>query len=91
MSANYPNLTYEQICNLTDFYNFVDTDHDGFITIEEIKLACAVDINNDGVISEEEMITCAKTWLNSYLALQDKNSDNRLTLHEILQFNNDTT
>lgn len=32
---------------IVEFFNFVDTDHDGFITIEDIKNACAVDINQD--------------------------------------------
>jgi len=90
MSANYPNLTYEELCNLTEFFNFVDTDHDGLITMEEIKVACGADINQDGAISEEEMITCARVWLNTYLAIQDINNDTKLSLHEILKFNNDT-
>ena len=90
MSASYPKLTYEEFCNLTEFFNFVDTNHDGFITVEEIKVACGVDINQDGAISEEEMITCARVWLNTYLAIQDINNDTKLSLDEILKFNNDT-
>lgn len=90
MSANYPNLTYAEICTLTEFFNFVDSNHDGFITVDEIKETCGVDINNDGAISEEEMITCARVWLNSYLAIQDTDEDAKLTLHEVLKFNNDT-
>jgi Ca2+-binding EF-hand superfamily protein len=90
MSVSYPKLTYEELCTLTEFFNYVDTDHDGFITKEEIKVACGVDINQDGAISEEEMITCARIWLTTYLTNQDINNDMKLTLHEILQYNNDT-
>jgi hypothetical protein len=53
----------------TEFFNFVDTNHDGFITISEIK--------NDNLCK-------------NIMGLQDTNVDKKLTLHEILQFNNDT-
>ncbi len=31
------NPAYGEFCTLTEFFNFVDTNHDGFITISEIK------------------------------------------------------
>lgn len=86
----YPNLTAEEISTLTEYFYFIDADHDGFITIQEIKVACGVDINQDGTISEEEMYQCARGWLNDYLSQQDKDNDSKVTLHELLQFNNDT-
>ena len=90
MSAIYPKLTHEDVLNLTEFFNYVDDNHDGFITIEEIKKACAVDIDGDGTITETEMLKCAQVWLDSYMKLQDINFDSKLTLDEILKYNNDT-
>lgn len=87
---SYPKLTNDEILTMTEFFRFVDSDNDGFITIQEIKMACSVDINQDGVISEEEITQCARGWVNDYLSQQDRDNDGKVTLHELLQFNNDT-
>ena len=86
----YPNLTIEDIQVMTEFFNFVDQDHDGLLTIEEIKTACQVDINMDGVISEEERAQCARVWTDFVFANQDMNGDNKISLEELLKYNNDT-
>lgn len=80
-------LTSDDIAVLTDFFQFVDTDKDGYVSVEEIKDACAVDINGDGVTSEEERITCAKPWLDRFLAQQDTNTDGKISLQELIAFN----
>ena len=72
---------------LTEFFTFVDADHDGFITIEEIKEACKVDINKDGSITEDERIQCARVWITEKLPLQDTNNDQKLSLAELLAYN----
>lgn len=89
MSA-YPKLSSDEVSVLTEFFNFVDTNHDGYITVEEIKMACAVDINGDGIISNEEILKGAGVWLNSYLSQQDLDMDAKVSLQELLKFNNDT-
>lgn len=90
MSSIYPNLTNEELFNLTEFFNFVDADHNGYITVEEMKVACGVDIDGDGTITDAEMLQCARVWLDTYLSLQDVDKDTKITLHELLKFNNDT-
>jgi Ca2+-binding EF-hand superfamily protein len=76
----------DKIETLTSFFDFVDTDHDGFITVNEIRDACSVDVNADGIISEEEIVACAKPWLDS-LNLQDLDGDTRISLAELLAYN----
>ena len=71
---------------IVEFFNFVDTDHDGFITVSEIKNACAVDINQDGVISEDEKLQCARVWIQDKFPLQDLDNDQRVSLSEMLQY-----
>lgn len=71
---------------IAEFFAFVDTDHDGYITVEEIKAACAVDINGDGAITEEERLQCARVWINEKLPLQDLDADHRITLQELLTY-----
>lgn len=71
---------------IVDFFNYVDTDHDGYITVDEIRNACSVDINNDGVIDAFEAEIGAAPWLNA-LPLEDLNGDHKLSLTELLQSN----
>eukprot|EP00195_Chlamydomonas_chlamydogama_P013098 CAMPEP_0202904042 /NCGR_PEP_ID=MMETSP1392-20130828/27629_1 /ASSEMBLY_ACC=CAM_ASM_000868 /TAXON_ID=225041 /ORGANISM="Chlamydomonas chlamydogama, Strain SAG 11-48b" /LENGTH=228 /DNA_ID=CAMNT_0049591495 /DNA_START=299 /DNA_END=986 /DNA_ORIENTATION=- len=61
----------------------------GYITAEDIKRDCAVDINRDGYITEQEATQGANPWL-ALLRSQDRNGDGRISLDELLQFNNDT-
>jgi Ca2+-binding EF-hand superfamily protein len=87
---SYPNLTQDDIETMAIFFQWMDTDKDGFVTVDEIKDACAVDLNGDGVITEEEKTQCAQAWLGSYLSQQDVDGDARISLHELLKYNNDT-
>lgn len=87
---SYPLLTSDDIETITLFFLFVDSDKDGFITVSEIREACAVDINNDGVISEEEKDAGADPWLTQYLSQQDLDADQKISLHELLLYNNNS-
>jgi hypothetical protein len=71
---------------IVEFFNFIDTDHDGFITVDEIKEACAVDIDQNGVITEAEKLQCARVWLQDKLPLQDLNGDQKISLDELLAY-----
>jgi len=71
---------------LTDFFNFVDTDFDGFITVNEIRNACAVDVNADGTIDVAEIDACSAPW-TAKLSTQDLNGDQKLSLQELLSYN----
>lgn len=90
MSAQYPQLTADDIDIITRFFQFVDADSDGFITIAEIREACAVDLDGDGTVSESEKDACSAPWINGYLTSEDTDGDRRITLAELLQYNNDT-
>jgi Ca2+-binding EF-hand superfamily protein len=85
--TTYTYLTSDDIQTLTEFFNFVDTDHDGLITINEIKEVCAVDINADGVISEDEILLSASPWIDNMLINQDLDHDSKLSLEELLKYN----
>ena len=71
---------------IAEFFNYIDTDHDGFITVNEIKEACAVDINQDGIVSEDEKLQCAHVWLQETFPLQDLDGDQKISLAELLVF-----
>lgn len=83
-------LSTDDINTISDFFSFVDTNSDGYIGTKEIKNACAVDINCDGIITEEERTSSSYPWLNDYFYLQDIDQDNKISLTELLQYNNDT-
>ena len=84
----YPNLTADDVDTLSLFFDWVDADRDGLITLAEIKEACAVDLDGDGFITEEEKTACAQAWIAA-LAQQDVDGDQKLTLDELLTYNND--
>ena len=88
--SSYPHLTSDEIETLTIFFNWVDQDKDGFVTVFEIKQACAIDLDGNGVITESEKLQCAGPWLASLTSEQDLDNDTRLSLHELLQYNNDS-
>lgn len=73
---------------LVEFFAFVDADKDGFITVDEIKEACKVDIDGDGTISDDEKIQCARIWVNEKLPLQDFDGDGKISLAEMLAYAN---
>lgn len=85
----YPNLTSDDIETITAFFNFVDTNNDGFVSIDEIQTAMAVDLNGDGTITVDEKVAAGQKWTSTYFIAEDFNSDNLLTLQELLKFNND--
>lgn len=84
-------LTQDMIDTLTMFFNWVDTNQDGFISLEEIKNACAVDLDGNGTIDDSEKLACAKAWIETYLPLQDLDGDSRVSLSELLAFNNNSS
>lgn len=86
---SYPNLTSETIQVLTTFFNFVDSNNDGFVSITEIIAACQVDIDNNETITQSEIDSTAGPWIASLQANQDLNHDALLTVNELLQYNND--
>jgi Ca2+-binding EF-hand superfamily protein len=86
---SYPKLTADDIETMSLFFDWVDSDRDGYITIAEIKTACGVDIDGDGFVSEEEKTACAQAWIAA-LAQQDADADQKLTLEELLKYNNDS-
>ena len=86
--ASYPNLSTETVEIITRFFQSVDTDGDGFVTVDEIKSAEAVDVDGSGTITQAEIDSCAAPWLNAKTA-QDYNGDSKLSLQELLKFNND--
>jgi len=79
-------LSADTISSLQAFFNSVDADGDGFVTIAEIREACAVDINNDGVITDAEKDCTARQWLYDF-PLQDTDGDARLSFAELLDYN----
>ena len=85
---SYPNLTQDDVQTITTFFNYADLDHDGFITPQEINEAMAEDFNGDGTITDDEKIQGGKQWMQSNFNAQDFNSDQSLTLAELLQYNN---
>ena len=85
----YPKLTADEIETLSLFFDWVDADKDGYISITEIKEACAVDLDQDGFITEAEKEACARAWIAA-LADQDVDDDQKLTLEELLKYNNDS-
>lgn len=83
------NMTYlnDKTETLTDFFNWVDQDHDGFISKSEVNEAMAADIDNDGLISQTEKTESGLKWINSYYDAQDLNADDKISLSELLAFN----
>lgn len=81
-------LPADTVAILTAFFQYLDADHDGYVTINEIRDACSVDVNADGVVSSDEVDIGALPWLRE-LAQQDTNGDQKLTLQELLQYNLD--
>ncbi len=88
--SSYPRLSQDEIETITFFFQYIDTDHDGFVSVTEIQDACVVDYNGDGVVDAEERVRAGLPWMTDFFNQQDLDGDIRLTLHELLKFNNDT-
>lgn len=71
---------------LRHFFDWVDQDSDGFITIEEIKQACSVDIDGDGNVIESEKIWSARGWLERF-PFQDLDLNQQISFEELLAHN----
>lgn len=71
---------------LSTFFDYVDVNKNGFITVDEIRTACAVDVDADGVTTEDEIVACAKPWLDKFTS-QDYNNDQQISLQELLLYN----
>ncbi len=83
---SYPHLTADDQATLTAFFQAVDTDSDGKISVAEIKSACRVDTDGDGSITAAEIDTSALPWLNDFAA-QDFDDDAKISLSELLTYN----
>ena len=87
-SLLYPRLSEEDISVITEFFSFIDTNGDGIIDITEIRSACQIDINHDGIISESEKDQAARVWIRLYLDREDVQHNHAITLADLLTFNN---
>ena len=52
--------------SLRKFFDWVDGNGDGLISVAEIKEACGVDFNGDGVVDEAEKCRAAAEWIQKY-------------------------
>ena len=84
--STMPALSVDDISVITEFFNYVDTDHDGFITISEIRAAVAVDTDADGTISDIEITASALPWVSD-LVNQDADVDSKISLVELIAYN----
>jgi Ca2+-binding EF-hand superfamily protein len=85
---SYNNLTQDDIDTITLFFNFVDLDKDGYITPNEINEAMKEDFNGDGIIIDDEKIAGGRQWMESNFNAQDFNADDKISLAELLEYNN---
>ena len=78
---NYINYHHFRLLkrNAVEIIDSIPCDN-GYITVTEIRKACAVDINNDGVISKDEKDRTSRVWIQTYFGSQDLNSD--IILHK---------
>ena len=85
--------TQDKIATLTAFFNYVDEDHDGFITPAEIEDAMAVSFPDpvtgvsNGIITEADKEQAGQEWLSVYFGQQDTNHDGKISLQELLAWN----
>jgi hypothetical protein len=80
-----PALSVNDIAILLEFFNYVDTDHDGFITVAEIR-AAVTDTNADGTNSKLQIVASSLPWLTA-LTNQYIDGDSRITLSELMECN----
>lgn len=87
MSFTYKNLSQDDIDTISEFFNYVDTDKDGSISKSDIESAMSIDLNKDGVISNDERLSAGVQWFQNNFNLQDLNRNQVLSLTELLKFN----
>jgi len=80
-----PALSVNDIAILLEFFNYVDTDHDGFITVAEIR-AAVTDTNADGTNSKLQIVASFLPWLTA-LTNQYTDGDARINLSELMECN----
>lgn len=85
----YNNLIQDDIDTITLFFNFVDAGRDGYITPDEISEAMAVDLTGDNIITDAEKIKAGQEWMANTFNAQDFDHDQKISLSELLQYNND--
>jgi hypothetical protein len=64
-------------------FRCVDKDHDGFISVNEIKAACAVDWDGDGVISEAEKNAGIGGMVQAVASLAGVEGDQKFSLRDL--------
>lgn len=84
-------MNQDTIASVSAFFAYVDKDGDGFITPSEAQAAMAVDYNSDGVVSGDEQVKAGAQWVqNGPFAAQDLDGDQKITLVELLSYNERT-
>jgi Ca2+-binding EF-hand superfamily protein len=78
---SYPNLSNDDVNTITDFFNEVDTNKDGYISVAEVTAAMTVIVNNITYDNSQE-------WLANYFSAEDFNQDHMISLAELLLYNN---
>lgn len=78
---SYPNLSNDDITTIIDFFNVVDTNKDGYISVAEITAAMTVIVDNITYDNSNQ-------WLANYFSVEDFNQDNFISLDELLLYNN---
>ena len=78
---SYSNLSNDDRITITDFFNEVDTNKDGYISVAEITVAMTVIVNNITYDNSQE-------WLLNYFSAEDFNQDHLISLDELLLYNN---
>ena len=81
-------LSQKEKDSLTAYFTYVDADRDGFISAEEIQDAGNVDLNGDGVITEDEDLMMGQKFFADIFEY-DINRDKLISLEELyLYFRN---
>ena len=78
-------LSRSEIDSLTSYFTYVDADRDGYITADEIQDAAGVDLNGDGVITDDEVLISGQKHFSD-LFQYDVNKDQRISLTELIEF-----
>lgn len=83
----YPNLTAQQVAMIREFFAFADLNNDGFISVNELLKACAVDIDGDGETTESEKSFFAAPLILEYHLEGLNDKDRQISLDDLLRMN----